>query len=751
MKALTFLLALVLAVAEVRAQPAELQWPATTDEATLASTMPDLAKKVIACFEDEDRDRYLNTIFRLQMVAGEWDKALASIFALRELRLRRDPAAGILFLQYEILLNAKRQQLDGNLPADLALKSAFEHYFGKLDNKAAHQAVSAFSYDLNASREALQQAMAPLKQKQTISTAEALDVLRKFHVYEAYKSLLPAAEVLIAADDANRYVIDENVLIKTPAGATLSAVVIRVRGEDKPQPTALFFTIYANPVTGRNQAKQSAANGYVGVVADARGKRLSPDVIRPYETEVNDVNAVIDWISKQPWSNGKVGMFGGSYSGFAQWAALKHPHPALKTIVPYVAVIPALGLPMENNIFLNANYGWAFYVTNNKLLDNKTYFDTERWNTLPDKWYASGRRYRDIDAVDGTPNPWLQRWLQHPAYDAYWQAMVPFGKDFANINIPILSITGYFDDGQISALQYVREHYRHNPKANHYLLIGPSDHWGAQSRPQPVFRGYAIDPVANISTPEITYQWLDFILKGGAKPALLKDKINYQVMGANEWRHAPTLEKAANQTLTLYLSDTTINGHLQLSSTKPVKPGHLARTVDFADRATSNNGNYYPNPLIRKSLEEENGLVFVSEPFDSPVAMTGPFSGRLKVTINKRDMDVGVVLYELMPTGEYFHLSYFIGRASYAKDMTKRNLLQPGKVETIPFDRTRMTSRQLSKGSRLVVVLNVNKNANAQLNFGTGKDVSDETIADAKTPLEVQWHNDSYVKIPIWK
>ena len=296
-KALTLLLALFLAVAEVRAQPAELQWPTTTDEATLASTMPELAKKVIAGFKDGDRDRYLNTIFRLQMVAGEWDKALASIFALRELRLQRDPAASSLFLQYEILLNAKRQQLGDNLPADLALKSAFEQYFGKLDNKTAHQAAGAFSYDLNASREALQQAMAPLKQKQTISIAEALDVLRKFHVYEAYRGLLPAADILIAADDDRRYVIDENVLIKTPAGATLSAVVIRPRNEDKPQPTALFFTIYANPVAGRNQARQSAANGYVGVVADARGKRLSPDEIRPYETEVNDVNAVIDWVS----------------------------------------------------------------------------------------------------------------------------------------------------------------------------------------------------------------------------------------------------------------------------------------------------------------------------------------------------------------------------------------------------------------------------------------------------------------------
>ena len=64
--------------------------------------------------------------------------------------------------------------------------------------------------------------------------------------------------------------------------------------------------------------------------------------------------------------------------------------------------------------------------------------------------FASGRRYRDLDAIDGTPNPWLQRWLRHPAYDAYWQAMVPYRQDFARIGIPVLTVTGYYDDAQLS-------------------------------------------------------------------------------------------------------------------------------------------------------------------------------------------------------------------------------------------------------------------------------------------------------------
>jgi hypothetical protein len=56
---------------------------------------------------------------------------------------------------------------------------------------------------------------------------------------------------------------------------------------------------------------------------------------------------------------------------------------------------------------------------------------------LPEAWFASGRPYRKLDRIDGMPNRYLQRWLRHPAYDQYWQAMVPYSKDFARINIPV--------------------------------------------------------------------------------------------------------------------------------------------------------------------------------------------------------------------------------------------------------------------------------------------------------------------------
>jgi hypothetical protein len=105
--------------------------------------------------------------------------------------------------------------------------------------------------------------------------------------------------------------------------------------------------------------------------------------------------------------------------------------------------------------------------------------------------------------------------------------------------------------------------------------------------------------------------------------------------------------------------------------------------------------------------------------------------------------------YELLPDGRRFHLSYYLGRASYARDMSERVLLKPGKRTSIPFERTPLVSRRMSVGSRLLMLLTVNKNAFAQVNYGTGRDVSDESIEDAKEPLQIRWYNSSYVTVPI--
>lgn len=552
-----------------------------------------------------------------------------------------------------------------------------------------------------------------------------------------------------AADATSNYDIQDSISIKTRDGGSISAMLVRSKTDKKAKPVLFQFTIYVRD-NGRDLAslKEAVDSGYIGVIAYTRGKRFSPNEILPYENDGNDAYDVIDWISKQQWCNGSVGMYGGSYNGFTQWAACKKVHPALKTIIPYVANRPGMGLPMENNVFINPNYEWSFYVGNTKYLDTLVGNDRKRFRKMQFRWWEIGSAYHTLDSIDGTPNKLFQRWIRHPDFDDYWQKMAPYKEEFAQINIPVLAIDGYYNDSQNSSIYYLKELEKYNPKANYYLIIGPYSHFGAQREGQAIINGYKVDANALINTKEITYAWFNYILKNGKKPKQLKDRINYQVMDANEWRSAPSFDKMHNDYLHLYLTTQKEGNYYSLASKKPNNNNFLYQEVDFADRKISNN-DYYPDPIIRKEIDTSNGFNFISEPLQEAVLINGSFVGELKASINKLDMDIGVTLYELKPDGSYFHLAYFIGRASYSKDITKRNLLQPNTIETIPFSNTHVVSKYLQKGSRLVIHLNVNKNPFSELNYGTGKLVREENIQDAKEVLKVKWFEGGWVKVPV--
>ncbi len=728
--------------------PSELR-----DPVAMSRSLPDLAKALLAQRKVEpasEAERIAR--LRLQLVAGEDSAALDTLAALRAAEpVPAEPGLTLpIFLQYELLAEARRLQQSQGLTLAQALAERFRERIGALDGRRAYRASQLFDYSLPQAWDELQRVVAGLRfESDGLPAEQAERLLLSYQPYQAYSLLLPQVPALLEADEQARYV-REPVEISTPDGVALSAFVLRPRAAQGPLPAAMVFTIYAEAERPWREAVQAAAHGYAGVIAFSRGKLGSRAPIEPYEHEVRDVNTVIDWVSRQPWSNGAVGMYGGSYNGFAQWAALKNPHPALKTIVPYVAAIPGLGLPMENNVGLTANYGWAFYVGNTPTLDEATYNDRARWNGLGGRWFESGRPYREIDEVDGTPNPWLQRWLRHPAYDAYWQAMVPQGREYARIDIPVLSITGYYDDGQISAIEYLKQHEAQHPSPRHVFVIGPYDHVGAQ-RPvkSAVLRGYAIDPVAQLDTPALTFAWLDHVLRGGPRPALLKERINYQVMGANRWAHAPSLKSLHARPTRLYLQPAAeAGGTHRLGEARPPASAAVEQQVDFADRSSTGN-SYYPWPILRKALDTSSGHVFVSDPLPAARTLAGTFSGELRIQINKRDVDLGLVLYELTPEGEYLHLSYFLGRASHADDMSRRRLLRPGVPAAVRFERTRMVARELRAGSRLVLQVNVNKNGGAQLNMGSGKDVSDESLQDAGEPLRIRWLGGSFVNLPL--
>ncbi|HTU82573.1 MAG TPA: CocE/NonD family hydrolase [Candidatus Acidoferrales bacterium] len=576
---------------------------------------------------------------------------------------------------------------------------------------------------------------------QTFQGRTSLGVNEAIRFAAAYAPETAGAAALIGDDQRRRFVIRR---VSIPAeGVTLAAIVVRPRGAVQRLPAALEFTIYAQPEDDTVRAAYAAARGYAAVVAYTRGKAWGTGPIVPYEFDGRDANRAISWIAAQPWSDGKVGMYGGSYDGFTQWAAAKFHNPALKTIVPYVANNPGNGLPMENNVFLLVTYAWIYYVTDDKYLDDAAY-GAAGLRDLNERWYRSGSAYRAVPAVFGRPNPWLEKWLNHPGFDAYWRSMVPYAADFARIDIPTLTISGYYDDGQGSALNFMKDHAAYDPQAADYLVIGPYDHLGSQhAHKDAALRGYPIDPIAQFSTPKLTFDWFDWILRDGPRPAMLADRMNFEVMGANRWRHAGSFATMSSHRQRYYLAPHT------LASRPPASPSYIEETVNFADRKTVNGNDYYPDPILGASPDLSRGLAFESPPLRHAMEIDGFFTGHLVAAIDKRDMDVQAVLYQRLPDGRLMHLSYFMGRASYGDDLITRRLFNPGLPKTIVFDRSRLVSRYLEKGSRLLLTLDVVKSPFSEINYGTGGDVSRENLADAKAPLTVRWSTSSFITLPV--
>ena len=754
----TLCLALISLALSLSASAQEFSFPqaAVTDSTALSKAAPELAKQVLAVYKDSDRFKYLDNLFRLQMVVGQYSEALATIASLRELLRASQPPRGVwVNVQYEIYARAKIKESAGKLSFSDAYSQAFRDAFGHLDDKTSALVIRALTeVDPSDSQQDLKSDLEKQKDKNTISLADALKLLSDDQVAEAYRAFAPLNPTLVAEDDQRRYISEKDILVKTPDRATVCALLMRPRVSGK-LPTLLNFTIYVDPNDVANNARQTASNGYVGVVGFTRGKACSPDKPVPYLHDASDASALIDWIAAQPWSDGRVGMFGGSYEGFTQWATAKRMPKALKAMMTGAAAGPGVDVPMEGSVFWNFVYPWSLYTTNAKGADDATANDFARWRRLNHDWYTSGRAYRDLEKIDGTPNPFFDEWIAHPSYDAYWQSMIPYQKEFARINIPVLQTAGYYYGGPGAAVYYFSQHQKYDPKAEHYLVIGPYHHIGAQfgvigllGNVYDSLAGLELDPVAKVDLTDLRYDWFDYIFKGAPKPALLQDKVNYQVIGANVWKHAPTLAAMANHMLRFHLSAEKSGDAYKLMNVNPSADSFIELKVDLADRKDVDRQSP-GGGVLDKAVDTWNGVEFVSDPLPNSTELSGLFSGRVDFTCNKKDFDFEMDLYEQTPKGEYVQLAPYWTRASYIEDHGTRRLLTPGKREHFEFQSVRLMSRQLQKGSRVVVVLSVIKDPGRQINYGTGKDVSDESIADAGPPLQIKWFSGSYVDLPV--
>ncbi len=716
--------------------PADPEWPAA---------LRDLAGRVLPGYQDDDPDRYLSNLATLQMAVGDPAAAHTTRLTLQErLQSEQSPLPTGRALVYDIYIRARAIEATDNVSFPIAYGQAFRETVSGLDDLRAYELEDWFILPIEPLREALQYALDQRRETTSITLEEALELARTWLAFDAYSSFADLAPLLLAEDEARRYVIEE-VAIPVSNGATIAAALVRPRGATGTGslPTLLEFTLDRSS----RDAREAAAHGYASVLALARiagDAQFRPR--SPFESDGDDARAVIDWIAEQSWSDGRVAMQGVGYGGFVAWSAAKRLPTALRAIATSDPMAPGIDVPNPNGIYVNSAYRWAYEILAppEDVLAN----DAAHWRALDEDWYVSGRRYRDFPTLPGPASRVFRSWLNHPSYDRFWQKWLPFGTEFANVDLPVLTITGYYSAGQTGALYYFSQHHGHDANADHLLLIGPFDATAVERGASASVRELGLDLAARIDPSDALYEWFEHALEGAQRPAILSGTVNYELAGANEWRHEPSLA-SLESTLERFYLEASPSGAPHRLVAAPRAPMALTQTLDLSDRSDA---TWRPaQELVLAQIQPREGALFMTEPFDGPVELAGRFRGTLDFTLNKYDVDLVMMLYELRSHGEYVKLFEpgYAFRASYARDRVNRRLLLAGIRQQLPFQSDRMVGRHLQAGSRLVLAVGINKRADQQINYGAGDDVSEESLEDAGAPVRVSWHEGSFIEIPL--
>jgi|GEM_PF-1484247 len=737
------LLLLCLAAPAFAEEDLDFRAPAGPDGPLTAVAMRSLAVRALPVYKNPDRAQFLANLSALQMVAGDYVAANATRESLDEVRRRSKSAPQVdLSIIYDVYARARALEVKDRVTFERAFAQVFHQSVSPLGDLAAFTVTRWLATPVEVFESNFQRELDRMRGHERITLSQAVDLVWAYLSFDAFRSFAPVVGPLIAEDDRRRYVIDRDVLVRTPQRASISAVLVRPRNAPARLPALLEFTTY---VGSDYDAMDCAAHGYAGVIAYARGRARSPDALVPYEHDGDDARAVIAWIARQKWSNGSVGMYGTGYSGFAGWAAAKRPAPALKALAVSSPFAPGLDAP------------------------------------------ASLR-------VPGMSASIYRRWLRHPTFDRYWQKMLPYSEDFANIDIPVLTTTGYYDAREADAMYYFTQHLRYDSHADETLLVGPYDDDAMRRGPVSMLGGYAVDRAALVDLKALRFQWFDHVLKNGPQPDLIAARVNFEVMGANEWRHAASLEQMANGTVRLYLDPGRAGGHFRLSGHAPSRRRYIELGIPLADRdeaadegsgrsgkgrsaagsgaadgggsgggngggsdggsgddgANGTNGTpgsaEAPLEILTREIAPADSVTFVSGPLHRPMVASGSLSGLLSFATNQRRLGIALTLYELLPNGDYFKL-FAPPDDQDVLDVPahgRPHAPVPGRRQRFPFHGERLTSVELQTGARIVLVLAV-----PPPETGGETAAVDASVPAEKSEIDTRWYGGSYIELPV--
>ena len=530
----------------------------------------------------------------------------------------------------------------------------------------------------------------------------------------------------------------------------LSATVYEAVDRKEPQPAIVVLTPYERD-NFHKRGMYFAGKGFVFVMADTRGRGNSGGKFEPFINEGKDGHDVVEWVAKQKWCNGKVGMYGGSYSGIVQWATLKERPPHLKTIVPVSSPHVGVDFPTIGGIFPAYFLRWLTSVSGNTL-NQELFNDNDYWRSRFLEHYQSFKPYRELARTVGVPNPHFQTWLDHRVVDDYWKSLILTDGDYKKIDVPILTISGQYDVAQAGSMEYFLRHMKHGSdehKRQHYLILGPWDHAGTRT-PKSLLGGVDFGKRSELDMNKLHEDWFNWTLRDGPKPKILVRRIVYYVSGLNRWKDINELKRIPTKMTKLYLhSDGKSGDVFHSGQLSPEVPDTCCKPA----RYTYNPIDTRPAELEKKSSEEfltkqghvinmfGHGLVYHTKPFTEKREIAGKMKFVAWIKLNVPDTDFHVSVFEIQPNGSSVYLAESQLRTRYRTSSVKETLVEPGKILRYEFSGFNFVHRVLQQGSRLRFVFRTPNSIYLEKNFNTGGPVEEQQRKDMRTAEVTLYHD----------
>lgn len=461
-------------------------------------------------------------------------------------------------------------------------------------------------------------------------------------------------------------------------GITLSADIYRPDA-DRPVPVILVRTPYDNATAGHVAAgKAWARRGYAYVAQDVRGRGESDGSFYPLVTEADDGYDTIEWLARQPWSSGKVGMMGGSYLGWVQvYAAIRRP-PSLKAIIPSVTPPdPDRNFPVQFGAYGPATLSWLAAISGRTMQDISQHDLRAVYNHLP---------LYEADRLLGRRLAAWRDWLDHPTRDAYWQGLA-YQAELRQSEIPMLHVSGWYDDVLVGTTENF-VNLRGQPHQR--LLIGP---WGHQINRRRL-GAFDFGPQAVVNLDSVYARWFDRWLRDVPNGVEGEPPVRIFVMEENRWRDEREWPLARTRYVKYYLaSGGRANSRLGDGRLDTLPPGDQP-----PDRYRADPMNPYPFLTddafsqiggpddYRDPQRREDVLVYTSAPLRRPMEVCGPLQVRLYAASSARDTDWATKVLAVRPDGFAQRLNDGVVRARFRRGMDREVPLVPGQVEQYEID-----------------------------------------------------------------